>query len=296
MNEKERYSNSKLIDYDDTCEWLYALKRIYKLVGVGDVAALLYGKAIHAGVDVFHEVRYGKLKHLSIADGIDAAYDAFLKIYPRDLDERRTLSTAKVIFQEYFANWWDYPIDEVVATEQEQVIDFGDFDFVVKLDRIIRWHQGISAVDTKTTGQWIANFVPTIKRLPQFTGYIKKLIDLYGPSANTLIADIIHVPKPNKSGNIKRRDGTWMVDLDRKQTTRTPMAFAEWERWVRKVVRRIRESKENNDWVQRCVSCHKWNHDCAYLGPCSTGLPLEKVVEWMEDRPLEFEKTEIHDK
>jgi hypothetical protein len=296
MNEKEKYSNSKIGDYDETCEWLYALKRIHRLVAKGEVAALLYGRGIHAGIDVFHDVRYGKLKHLAMTDGIDAAYAAFLKEYPRDLDEKRTQSTAKIIFQEYFEMHWDYPIDEVLATEQEQIIDFGDFDFIVKLDRIIRGHQGVSAMDTKTTSSWIANFIPTIRRLPQFTGYIKKAMELYGPSANTLIADIIHIPKPNKSGNIKRRDGSYMTDFARKQTTRTPMDFNEWERWVRKVVRRIRESTENNDWVQRCVSCHKWNHECAYLKACSTGLPMEKVVEWMKDRPLEYEITEPHEK
>lgn len=262
------------IDYSMLCEYHKCNRKFWlhymcDLINIHGRAALEFGSGIHVGCDVMFK-----------GGTIEEAIAAFKEIVPEDLDAKRTVENGSEILREYYKEYVAQPFDEVIATESSFMTKILDpltgetHEYWGKIDKIVRWAMGITVIDHKTTSMYMANFVKTIDRAHQFTGYIKivqeKFKDAYG-----LLVDAIHVPK-------RLKNGTLNTQFTRIPSSRIDHDFDEWEKWVLTTIRRIQLDKKENVWAKADIPeiCHGFNTTCPYSELCAMPYPIDQLVDY----------------
>jgi len=251
------------------CERCYYFKYECKRRKIGSDNALVYGKAIHKACDCF-------FMGLSLKDAIKA----FSEIMPKDFvpaDEKRTIKMAHTIIREYYNQYANQPIDEVLGIEKTLKCEIAGVDFYGRIDKIVKWAYGISVLDHKTTTSYMSQFVERVDRSHQYTGYIHMMNELYPDDEKYgCIVDAIHIPRPLKTKPS-------VPAFERPIVIRSPEQIEDWKQWVNKCDNDIKWCQVQNVWPEEMMSCYSWNRPCPFMSICEIPSSLEKKVEYLKD-------------
>lgn len=260
---KEYYDNSMLTCFAQDCEFYYMLKYEHCIVPNRIEPATQFGKGIHAMVDKMFEKK-------SLAESIEA----FRELVPMDLDDKRTVALGELITRDYYLKYENQPFDEIVSIEGWKEIEIDDFVFGGKIDKVIKWHLGTMAFDTKTTSKYLSQYVKTFDIKHQFTGYIAVCREHY-ENVSGLLVDCVFVPRPLKTKATE-------TAFDRVITYRNESEIDEWRRFVIKTVGDIRQAQKSGFYRQFDNYCDAWNRECEYKQLCELyrSVGVADVVEF----------------
>ncbi len=279
---KEYYDNSMLTCFAQECEFKYMLKYEHCIVPNRIEAATQFGKGIHSMVDAMFEKR-------PLEEGITA----FKTLVPENLDDKRTVALGELITRDYYSRYANQPFDEIVSIEGWKEIEINDFIVGGKIDKVVKWHLGTMAFDTKTTSKYLAQYTKTFDIKHQFTGYITICKEHY-ENVSGLLVDCVFVPRPLKTKPPE-------TSFDRVIVYRNENEIDEWRKFVIKTVETIRWARETGFYRKFDNDCDSWNRECPYKQLCelSRSMPVSEVIEFAKSsvdykieawKPWEVEK------
>jgi hypothetical protein len=272
---EEIYDNSKLVCFSEECEAKYFFKYEKNLVPNAPEAALAFGQGIHAMCDQ-------KFKGKALEKGLSA----FLTAYPKSLDEKRTVALGEQICRDYYQRYENEPFDEVIFVEGwKEIVLEGGIRIGGRIDKLVKWLYGITPVDHKTSSKYLSQAILALRMKYQFTGYLKILKEYMEGVGDSLLVDLIHVPRPLKTKVAQ-------TDFCRELTPRGEFDYKRWEEWVVRTVEGIRRARE--DGVYRCFDndCDSWNRVCPYKVLCEMPMGMEDTAAWAKKRVEEWKVSE----
>lgn len=260
-----KYDYSMLDDFA-RCPLYYYFAHILHRRKIKSDAAQQYGKYIGKACDCFFR-----------GEPLEKALGEFLLGVPEDLDEKRTLKTAELIIREYYNRYKLQPFDEIMGAELMLNLPINDeILFWGRLDKLIKWAYGISAIDHKTTSYYISEYVKRIDRMYQFTGYNALLKSLF-PDSYGVIVDIIYIPRPLKTKPIEPQ-------FDRVTVIKNEKQIEDWKHWVCNLHNQIK----NGICFEQYRSCYDYNKACPYLSVCENPISLEEKTVYIRES-IDFE-------
>jgi len=241
------------------CARSFYFRDVRHLVNTGRRAPLEFGSGIHEACDQFF-----------LGKPVEDAIEAFRKLVPEDLDEKRTVATGEAIIRDYYREYAEQPF-EVISVEGMYHTELpGSIDYYGKIDKVLKWHYGISAMDHKTTSIYLAQYTKMAEYTHQFPGYAYILREQYGDEAHDFLVDAIHVPRALKSGEVK-------TQFTRIPINYTDHHFDEWKTWVTATVGLMNQCEDNNTYPQERARCSDFNSTCEYAELCA--LPMSHEAQ-----------------
>jgi hypothetical protein len=260
---------SMLNEYE-RCPRRYFWRYEEQKIKIGAQAPLLFGTAIHLAMDSWY-----------MDKNIEKAIQLFKDNYPQNLDEKRTVECGEVLIREYAKTYANQPFEEIIATEKQYEMPLTDeLVFVGKLDKIIKWVYGLTAIDHKTTSLYLSTYVPVAETSWQYTGYDALLKNHYSTAWGVLV-DILHVPAHLWDKEKKPRTA-----FERVLLTKSPFETAQWQEWVQDVANLISENRKVKKWRKNMGECYSYNSQCSYLDFCLLPVPFSEQIQLMNENPM----------
>lgn len=276
MTDLERFDNSKLTCFAQDCEFKYFLRYENNIVPANlREMALEFGKRAHSMCDkMFAGESLDKALEVwgSFEDAVDEESGKLL-------DERRTKRAGELLAKEYYATWENSPFEEVLSIEQWLEMNFKDFIFGGRIDKRVRWMFGVTPIDHKTTTGYLSEYFDDAAKKHQYTGYVTICKEHFEDSADSLLLDVMYVPKFLKTKEPQ-------TDFKRVLTDRTAFQIAKWKKFVDATVHDIWRARERGIWRKFDNCCKSWNKKCPYMttanrtGLCDLEMSNQEIVEF----------------
>jgi len=228
-----------------------------------DSVDLRFGSAIHSALELFNE------KTTDVEPVLEKFKSEFV-----DLPEEKVKTTEHglLLLQDFFpyyrANFSEW---ETLQTEETGHIDLGEIDYVVKIDRVIKWRGNIYIVDWKTHGgnknkNWVSPFALDF----QPTGYIKWCKEKYGECSGFIPVGM-WVQFRLKATT---RNGTYFpkgfdCEFDYTIVNRTTEDTAMWEKDLRIINDELEQCRISGEWRRNPEHCSSYK-GCCYKALCES--------------------------
>ena len=128
-----------------TCPMIYYYRYICGIVPAVPVSAPSYGKAFHKAWRELYRQQVSKE-----TQDVGKVLGEFLRAFPEDLDELHTRGNGTSILTEYVKHYKEEPF-VVIVTEAPFQVNLGAFDFMGRIDAIVRWYDKVLVMEHKTS-------------------------------------------------------------------------------------------------------------------------------------------------
>jgi hypothetical protein len=224
-----------------------------------DSVDLRFGSAIHSALELFNE------HTTDTAPVLERFKSEFV-----DLPEEKVKTTEHGLlllenfFPYYRANFSEW---ETLQTEETGHIDMGEIDYVVKIDRVVRWRGNIYVCDWKTTKSTRkAGFFDKFALDFQPTGYIKWCKEKYGECSGFLPVAMF---MGYRSRAYKGEPAGFHCEFDYSIVNRTNEDIQMWEKdmlWLRD---EIEQAELSGFWRRNPDHCSSYR-GCQYSQLCQS--------------------------
>jgi len=261
------------------CPMQYYYRYICGLVRERLNPATTYGGAFHKAWNImYQQMKHGQAPEKKTIIG------EFVKAYPSDLDETRTIANGSLILDQYIDKFFEEPF-EVIATESGFCIDLGAFDFIGRMDGVIKWLDRILVLENKTSMRPSA-VLKEFEYGIQSIGYAFAAHMLGYDDCQGVLLNVTAVNMPKTEGAMKR----WETErFTRKIVTVDERQEAQFYYLLNKTI----EDVWNERFFPNLTGCSLYG-ECEYSSICKHGWELTKdfyqVEEWnplSESEPLE---------
>lgn len=278
--------NSKLSQFE-ICPRSFLYRYALHLTAKTPSAALIYGTAIHAGLEAgFRSLSKGK------EEAMDASLKGFMQSWesqqeklPQPIDptmEWRGPAVAVQSLTHFWTTQWPLIASwEVVGVEMgiEAPIPETSWRYRCRIDLFARVSSGAFIVDHKTTSWPIARMIKTDVIAPQLPSYLLAC-KLAGFSPTGAMYNYLYAfSRKTKSGFSQPT-----VDCQLLPTTIPENRLEQVHKRMVFLIREIEECYEKWSWPMRLISCPGTYGSCEFLSLCDMyGWELPKAEEILDE-------------
>ena len=238
---KRKFDNSTIGVYKE-CPRKYYWRHVKGLVPAGGhgSAPLAFGSSIHLALDTW----YGDKDDAKALKVFDKDWDVTLD------DGKRTTGTGHRLLKMYFNRYRDAPI-ELIASEMEFVLPFGDYEYWGRIDKVLSWDCMTWVMDHKTTSGMNDLFFAGANPNFQFEGYVWAAQQL-GYKCNGFVLDGMLVAKTKAD-----------VARDRFYVTEKQLA-----RWANHTTTWMDRASGDKQFPMNDQNCTSYFTKCPYMKLC----------------------------
>jgi hypothetical protein len=278
-----------------SCKMKYKFQYIDKLTPIKTKSSLTLGKIIH---DCF-EKYYNGMDNKDILAYINLSFaKEIANVGPEDVED---LTLAKYTA---LGMWLYYPHDKHFEDMQPEV-DFNvsmgwGVRLVGRVDGLIKKNNKYWIREAKTTGLSIRQFEGRMQTSYQATGYMWAVQKALGKPIQGLMYDCLKKPLLRKRSTETAEDfGKRIMDdygdpikqkhyFTRHYTYRTPDDLRRYEEDMKKLIKDLRRSRNQELWYRNPDACFMYNSECPYRKICFMDTPdpltlelyFKKDAEW----------------
>jgi hypothetical protein len=268
MTKQPRVWDNSTISCFQTCRRKYYFRHVLHLQPKIKGTALLFGSAIHEGLDTYY-----------ITKDVEKAVDSFRANYQdREGDEIRTLAIGEKLLRTYAKKYANEPFTPIDKPEEGFVFPIGDILYGGRMDLPVDWDGQLWVVEHKTTTRLTGSYFDQFELDKQITGYIVGIEEYYGRKCTGCVLNVMEPWKEpiRKTSKTKAPFDHFL----RKAIQRSTALKDRFKYNVQCIVRDILWCEENNEFqeAEKKEACFYYNRPCPFLNLCIYGAD-EKFIK-----------------
>lgn len=264
---------NKCYDYSmlscfQACKRKFYFRYVRHLVGTKRQTALEFGTSIHAALEVW-----------SSTQSVDQALKAFDTSWAEaggdaPDDAKRTKAMADKVLKGYFKKYAQEPF-EIVSTETPFEINMGNYMYIGRMDKVIKWDDVIGPMDHKTSSSLGYSTFDQYNPNMQVDGYIYACQKCLDPNAYMALMDVILIAKTKQ-------------EYARSKETRSQEQIDAFPQLFLEVIAEIEQAEKTGKYTPCYGQCSNYGN-CPYRMLCT-----ESPKVW-EDLIAGYFKEEVWD-
>jgi hypothetical protein len=189
---REGLAGSSFYGLFGDCPRKWAIKYILGFKELKTARPLIYGSAIHEGMEVFYETNSKDKMIETVLNYLDLHSSNYIN--PNDCTKDKTKATDSLEY--WYDTYGQYDLEKFDILGNELAFTYrleNGLDYILRPDRLIKEKSTghIYVLDTKTTGVSVTYTVRRIAKSDQPVGYLAGIKPIYGNAFRGWISDII---------------------------------------------------------------------------------------------------------